>query len=644
MRSFLIFLALVIVGGAGYLLYLDYNKSTTSVQNPRPDVIAIVDTKENDVKRQSSENPTWEDLEVLSPLFSGDTLRTQKSAAHIKTNDGLIVQIRENTLLGLTKITVGPDFDLKTGDIFSQAVTPNVIFSTRQATVIGEMADIHLTTDANGNSRVEVSKGRATIVDKNQKNLALVQGGSADLADGVLITSGKGASTPTPLATPPRKGSIKPLTNPRTNPTSANPTANPSANPVDLIKPDMGAAFNFEPENNSIDFSWSTNLAPKFYILEVSASSDFKKIVQSHNVNLSKDTIKDLKPQNYFWRVRAFGSKNEKIAVSKTNTFTLKVKMLPLPELVTPAAEITWSIPAPIEFSWKKMESASKYRLVIYKDLSQHSEVKSLITEANTFTWNWQTPRSYYWSVKGLNSKGNVISQSEVRHLTITGAGKEKSPTYIIISPKDETEVTRDLTLEKPEVINFQWRVTKPLPGPLSLIISTDPEFSNPMTLKNVTKSIVPVTLKKEGIYYWNLSSQSEDGRDLELSPVLTFNLKPIGTLIAPKRVAPANETKIESEDPKVVTFSWKPSKNAVEYHFVLKKSDPKTSEYFIMLEKTIKETTLTTDPLENGNYSWNVYARDAKEKEVGSEKDFLFGIKAPFQMDSPKLKEPVIK
>jgi hypothetical protein len=643
LKSFLIFLALVIVGGAGYLLYLDYNKPTTSVQNQKPDVIAIVDTKENDVKRQSNDNPTWESIEVLSPLFSGDTLRTQKSSAHIKTNDGLIVQVRENTLLGLTKTPAGPDLDLKAGDIFSQTVTSNVIFSTRLATIKGDLADLHITTDVNGLSHVEVSKGKVTITDKNQKTVDLVQNGSADLNDGVLTTTGKASaiavSTPTPLAV----ATPAPAPSPSRAHGTA-PVSKSSASPIDLIKPDTGTVFNFEPENNSVDFSWSTNLNPKFYVLEVSNSSDFKKIIQSHTVNSPKDTIKDLKAQTYFWRVKAFGNKNEKLGVSKTNTFNLKVKMLTLPELVTPAAEITWSTPAPVEFSWKKMDAAAKYRIAIYKDLSQHSEVKFQITEAINFSWNWQTPRSYYWSVKGLNSKGNVISQSEVRHFTITGANKDKSPTYLIISPKDETEVIRDLTLEKPEVINFQWKVTKPLPGPLTLIISTDPEFTNPMMLKNVTKSIVPVTLKKEGVYYWNLSSQSEDGRDLELSPVITFNLKNLGALTAPKRIEPANESKIESEDPKAVTFTWKPSKNAVQYHFVLKKADPKTNEYFIMLEKTIKETTLISDPLENGSYSWNVYAKDAKEKEVGSEKDFLFGINAPFQMDSPKLKEPVIK
>jgi len=639
LKSFLIFLALVIVCGSGYLLYLDYNKPTTSVQSQKPEVMAILDTKENDVKKQSIENPIWQNIEALSPLFSGDTLKTEKaSTAHIKTNDGLIIQVRENTMLSLTKTGLGPDLDLKVGDIFSQNTPLGDTFETRGAIIKGEMADLHIVTDTNGKSHVEIIKGKVSIVDKSQKRLDLNQSGSADLNDGLLVTDGKGAPPPIAVSTPVPVPTAIPNT-------SAAPHSKPQTDgSIDLLKPENNAAFNFDPETDSIDFIWSSNLKPKFYVLEVSTTSDFKKIVQSHTINSSKDTIKDLKTQSYFWRIRAFGNKNERLASSKTNTFNVKLTMPQLPELLAPAAEITWSAPSPIEFSWKKMENAAKYRFAIYSDLSQHLEVKSQITDANTFTWNWQNPKSYYWSVKGLNAKGNVISHSEVRHLTIAGAVKDKSPTYIIISPKDETEVTRDLTLEKPDPINFQWRVTKPLPGPLSLIISSDPEFSNPMTLQNITKSIVPVTLKKEGIYYWNLTSQSEDGRDLELSPVVTFNLRSSGALTAPKRIEPANEAKLETEDPKAVKFSWKPSKNAVQYHFVLKKADPKTNEYFIVLEKTIKETTLTTDPLENGNYSWNVYARDVKEKEVGSEHDFTFTLSATIQMDSPKLKEPVIK
>jgi len=459
-------------------------------------------------------------------------------------------------------------------------------------------------------------------------------------------TSVQSDSTPLIAEAPPTSASssLSPTPAPTSTPTPS-PAPTPKSSEINLNKPENGAVFNFEAENNTIDFSWSTNFNAKFFVIEVSTTSDFKKIVESRTVNSNKATIKDLKPQGYFWKVKVFGNKNEQVAISKSNAFNLKVKMQPLPELITPAAEITWSTPSPIEFSWKKMQNALKYRIAIYNDLSQHSEVKSLITEKTSFMWNWQNPKSYYWSVKGLNSKGNVISRSEIRHLNIAGATKDKSPTFVIISPKDDTEVVRDLTGETPEAVNFQWRVTKPLPGPLSLIISSDPEFTNPLTLKNVTKSLVTVPLKKEGIYYWNLSSQSEDGKALELSHVTTFILKSKEGFGPPFRIEPANETKIESTDSKPMKFIWKPSKNAIRYHFVLKKADPKTNAYFIMFEKTLEETTLTTDPLETGSYSWNVYAIDAKEKEVGSDHDFVFGINATIiQMEPPKLKEPVIK
>lgn len=626
MKGFLLFLALIIVGGAGYLLYLDYNKPSTSVQNPRLEPIALVESKENDVKRQSSENPAWENIEVLAPLFSDDILKTQKSStAHIKTNDGLVIQVRENTLLSISKLPEGPDIDLKTGDIFSQNITPAVEFSTRGAILRGDMADIHVTTDTNGKSHVELTKGKAFIIDKAKTRVDLSSNESADLNEGIL-QGPKGASTPaasTPIPTPSLKTSKSPL---------------------ELLKPGFGVTLNLEPENDNIEFDWTSSIPSKLFIVELSTSSDFKKIVQSHTVNSTKDTIKDLKPQKYFWRVRAFDTKNKPLATSKSSAFNLKVPLKTLPELVSPAAEITWTDSSPIEFSWRKMDTAAKYRFAIYKDLSQKNEVKSQVTDANTFIWNWQTPRSYYWTVRGLNSRGTVISQSEVRHLTIKAQGKEKLPTFVIISPKDETEVIRDLSVEKPETIPFQWRVTKTLPGPLSLIISSDPEFKNPMTLKNVTKSLVPVTLKKEGIYYWNLSSQSEDGRDLELSPVITFNLKSLGTLAAPKLIEPANESKIETEEPKVIKFVWKPAKNAVQYHLVLKRIDPTTKEPFIVLDKMVKETTLTSDALENGSYTWNVFSHDAKENEKGLDKEFAFDLAAPNQMDSPKLKEPVVK
>lgn len=642
MKSLLIFLALVIVGGAGYLLYLDYNHPSTSVQNPRPEPIGLLDGKQNDVQRQMKDNSNWENIDVLAPLFSGDHFETLKnSSAHIKTNSGLIVEVRENTLLSLEKEIEGPAVELKSGDIFSKNITTAIEFNTRGAIIKGDQAAIHITTDLNGKSRVEAPRGKISIVDKINQRLDLLENGSAELNDGVLILppgAAKTLSVPPPLPTAAPRNAAKSASSPKPTP------AKGAASIIDLIKPDNGSVLNLEPETNNIEFDWSSNTPSKFFVLEVSTTNDFKKILQSHNVNLTKDSIKDLKPQNYFWRIKAFDAKNKVIAISKAYSFNLKIKLPILPELVTPAAEITWTDPSPIEFTWKKMDLASKYRVSVYSDLSQHNEVKSQVTDATTFLWNWQIPKSYYWTVKGLNAKGVIISQSEVRHFTIAGAPKDKAPTFVIISPKDQTEIVRDLSVEKPEVINFQWRVTKTLPGPLSLIISNDPEFKDPMTLKNVTKSLVPVTLKKEGIYYWNLSSQSDDGRDLELSPVITFNLKAAGSLMAPKIIEPLNDAKVESEDPKAIKFSWKRAKNAVQYHFVLKRMDPNTKEPFIILDRTVKETTFTSEPLDSGDYSWNVFAKDSKDREKGQDKDYNFVITNIIQMDSPKLKEPVIK
>jgi hypothetical protein len=220
----------------------------------------------------------------------------------------------------------------------------------------------------------------------------------------------------------------------------------------------------------------------------------------------------------------------------------------------------------------------------------------------------------------------------------------EKNTTFAIVSPKDQTELTRDLTLDHPGAILFQWQVTKPLPGPLVLTVSHDPQFSDPIVINNIKKTSASVVLKKEGVYYWNLSSQSADGSDLEISPAITFDLKSAGALTAPSPLAPKNAELIESDEAKAITFKWKAGKNVSEYHIVVKRTDPATKEQFIEVDQVLHEVTFTSDPLELGAYSWMVTAKDLKNREKGFSREITFRIDAPVQMAPPKLKEPVVK
>jgi hypothetical protein len=151
-----------------------------------------------------------------------------------------------------------------------------------------------------------------------------------------------------------------------------------------------------------------------------------------------------------------------------------------------------WDEPTPIEFAWKKMDKATQYRLTVSKEYSQKNILKTQLTADNTVKWPWKSQGSYYWSVTALDKKSIAVGQSEIRLVNIKM--KPKTPAFALLSPKTNSEVLREMS-DNPEPVLFQWQTLKPLPGPVTLLVSQKEDFSQVFTKEKVTQLSLGIPL-----------------------------------------------------------------------------------------------------------------------------------------------------
>ena len=411
---------------------------------------------------------------------------------------------------------------------------------------------------------------------------------------------------------------------------------------LELIDPENGTQFDLSPDENNVELVWNSLIEPKVYVTEVSTSRDFKNIVANHTVKTTKDTVKDLPAANYFWRVRAFGEQNQELAVSPIFGFSLRLKVPKLPELIKPLNNSTWNLPPPVEFSWKKVDAATDYRITISTDPDQKQVVKTKTAPDLTFSWKPTNEDTYYWSVKALGVKGKLLGQSEIRKFLFKV--KDLGAAFQLVSPKDLSEIVRDLSGDSPEPVTFQWKVLRALPGPISIEISHTNDFKEPVKQDNLTKDSLPVRLKTPGTYFWRMLSSSPDGTYQDVSPIWTFSVKALVNLLSPQIIEPNDKDSIEISAPTPVKFSWKPVTGAAQYHIAVQRLDPRTQKQVTVMDQMVKETTVTSTALPEGNYTWSLVSVDAQAQEGLTGSLYHFSMIPPTQVDAPTLNAPVIK
>ncbi len=626
----------------------------------------------------------------------------------IKLSDNTVVEIAENSLVVFDKFQGSLDLKFKTGEVAVENTSPKFQVQVNGNRVATLGASLKIRSDDGGlKTKVTVAKGKATITDKNAKVSNLDQDESTILSDTGTTRLEKNViqlkspedktevssnipktmqsftwavmvdKTPSPehfeISSNDKfpKGSTQQILAHQAVTAPLAPGNNfwrvgwddaqkhhhfsetrtlllSGDKRLTLFYPENETKFQFEPTANQVELQWKSALDSKVFMLDIARSSDFRNIVKSETIKGVKGTsnqmIKNLESGNYFWRVKAFGDKNEILATSNIFSFGIKVKLPALPELIKPSMDESITDAAPISFSWKKMDDAENYRINISSDSDQKNIIKTQVVKTELLATTIHSQSSVYWSVTALNATSLPIGRSETRKLNFTHHKAESA--FALTNPPDGSQVDRPLSSGAiVDPILFQWKVLRPLPDSITMEVSDNAAFLNSQIFKDLKRFSQEATLTAKGKYYWRLSSTSPTNQLLtEISSISSFLLRNVNIIVPPQLISPDDKAKLETDDLIGVKFTWKPVLLAVQYHINVEKLGPSPADKKIVMDKVVAEDNVISPRLPEGQYQWSVSSldKDGQEGSVGHARTFSVG--PVEQMDAPQLNAPVVK
>lgn len=708
LKNFLIISpAVALMAMAGLYLYKDYQENAADDVTEAEEILDPVGTVSygnNNVKRKSGGSPYWNKVEKGETLYNNDSIRTgPDSFAVIKLNDSSIIEVNENSLIGLQKNQSQLAVDLKLGDMAAKSKSQDLKIKVKDSSILSKDGEVKLKTDNQNNTQVVVTQGQATLTDnKTNKTETLSRQKSAKIdARGETQTTMTWVVLNTPKEDQHIVDSNAKINYPFTwnvlqdsikeeifelSPTKDFKQAGlysrkahqaiqapiskgtwfwrigyriPNEQKIyytetrsfkmaedqrmTLNHPKDGANFEVTPEDDALEFSWSSQITDaKIYLLEISTTQDFQKITKTKTTEKVSINVDKFATGSYYWRARAFSKDNKEIARSATESFRIKKSVPQLPNLIAPKNNANLNPQPQISFEWEPHQSAAQYRILISKDLAQKEVLKSQTTLETKYAWKNNQLGFYFWSVEALSSDNIVIGQSTVNKLQVSKNTLETIG-ITLVQPIDQATIQRALK-DNVEPIVFDWKADKPLPPPFSIWISTKSDFKEDSILRTVDTQKYAHQFEKAGTYYWKVNwTNPANPKEIISSQTNVFSVKVVKKLMAPILNEPLADAKFVIPEKSPVTFRWNAVEGAVLYRLVVEKKDPST-ENSVVVDKQIKDLEFTTLPIDPGFYSWHVSAIDKENVEGLSSPSRSLILELKKELTAPKLKPIIVK
>lgn len=550
------------MAGAGYYLWLDVqSQEVTESETTQNEIIGYIEEQTSNVKRKLGDSLYWNPVKTKEALFANDSIRTgAESQAVIQLNDKSQIELAENSLIVLEKTANNLNVDFKTGDIETKSGDQNLTIKVKDTVLDSKSAELKLSTDSKNNTQIIVTKGTATLTDKNKQKVELAtkkvvsvdeKGQAKQIAVALVLNTPKDKV----IILDPEKMAQVPFTWTVLDDEQKEEFFELSSKPDFSIKlfekkghqavqapvprgvnywrvgwknkdgkisysevrslkleedkrllnssPANNATLDFEPEQDKVTFAWAAIGEPKSFLLEIAKDDKFSTLFQSQTTTSKSLEISGVRDGKYFWRVRAFGDNNNEIGRTAPWFFTVRKTLPQLPLLIFPDNGFVWTLNDPLSFEWKPLEKVVQYRWTVTKDPLQTNIIKQETLASNKFLWKWSQPGDYYWNVNGLNEKGEVVSRSVMHKLKINPT--VSGPAIILQTPPNQSTVKRDRR-EPMDPVIFEWTVERPIAsGPFTLYISEKPDFSESLKKTGIESTKVAIRLNKSANYYWKV-------------------------------------------------------------------------------------------------------------------------------------------
>jgi hypothetical protein len=345
--------------------------------------------------------------------------------------------------------------------------------------------------------------------------------------------------------------------------------------------------------NTSITFTWNSITNATKYAIEFGTDKSFA--VGSYNVipNVTGTTLTfnvEL-DKTYYWRVKAYNSAGGAVsAYSDVWKFTTGVAKIEAPALVSPANNaINIDTANAVEFTWKKVDDATKYEMEICKSSSFDSDknIYSDITVTNyTIPTGLIANTKYYWRVRATDASGVYSDYSDVWNFTTKAASLPDVPQPTLLLPADNATDVDFINVE------FTWNGSD-VAKKWDLEVTLDPDFG-PLTITkfdNITepKYTIP-EVAADVTFYWRVKAYNQEGNASEYSVVRNFKTK--GTGIEDNSVV------------NIFNIAPNPVKNDAVLNFSLLQNANTT---IAICDLSGNELILTSQYFESGNHSFNL-------------------------------------
>jgi len=394
-------------------------------------------------------------------------------------------------------------------------------------------------------------------------------------------------------------------------------------------------------------FTWKRNIPENFTSeLQISTDSDFHKIIYSESIYSNSIKGINLETGSYYWRLKSTSTTDQAQLITPNKKLNI-LGPLDAAKLSTPGNRAIARETIPYKFTWNNVEDADYYKITIYNSTDNSLVYENVVyeTEDNVDMFNGDgfiDKHNYKWNIQAFSTAIPGVSSRRSGRLAEGSFNLVKLRPVEIVNPAKGTKFDGLDAILRPSLA--KWVSIDKVRKAQFVLTKVDEEdkvvFKVPTDEQMLAgETVAPNSVlldTKEGIrpgqYEIVVYAETEDGIDISNTDkkyIGKFTVLPIEPLesVLNLNTKPENlnaQYLRNKNNPRTITLSWSPVKDATDYIVVIKNKRNKV----LLSEMVEKKTSYEIDFLKfytedkstfaKGTFKWEVYAI----RRIDSDKD----------------------
>ena len=465
-----IIICLLGTGISGFAFWQEYNNTLVRLDE---EPIGTIIFQRRVAQRRFIDRNVWDRLQLASPVYNGDIIRT------IERSEAIIIIKDEITRLSLDERTMIQVF-------YDRRIGTKIDFSGGNLEVLSENNEIMITS---GDSTITVS-GQARM-DKYEGDFILA------VLDGLATFNGEGIAKGGILAID-SSGEVN--TKPIIAMTSFGPSAHVLGSQIEAVP----VVFSW----NSANFEADTNV-----FVEIASDRNFNNILETRNVSGVSSLYIYMESGYYWWRVFPANAGSKEPVSRFFPSGSLEVIPIAAPHLRSPSngEELIFRRNPIIPLSWSIVEGAFAYLVEISAFADMSNPIVSRQVEENSVVQINLDFNCWYWRITPVfpSMFTGVGISSAIGNFTITQGSPPVAEPVLTFPQQNGVITQRPLTPAARRGNHLQWVHDQNADFWL-VELADNPDMLNPVIRQNTYTNFfnVPPDLLQEGrTWFWRITA-----------------------------------------------------------------------------------------------------------------------------------------